>query len=328
MVRWLQLAAAAAFVVAFAGCGGPQAASGGQAPATSQPRGKVDPAEPGPAPSGKAPTPAPAPSDKPVAEKPPEAAPKTDAPVNPDKSGPAVAVVDGETVTRGELDAFMNRINVRDDERASVEREALDELIKRRLIQKFLAAQNVVPDPEALLDAQLRTYLQKAAAGPKDDAEALALARSIKKELDGGADFAAMAKRYSICPSADQGGDLGDFDPGRMVPAFTTAVQGLKVNATSEPVKTNFGYHIIQRLQLANASAGQSNMLHARHILVQVENANSPQAMQRRYNKLADELRGKARIEIKLREQAAEPPPLPPPPPPGLKTAPRSSGSK
>jgi peptidyl-prolyl cis-trans isomerase C len=74
-----------------------------------------------------------------------------------------------------------------------------------------------------------------------------ARAKELKAEIDGGADFAAVAQKNSQCPSSQQGGDLGSFGPGEMVPEFDRVVFGdLPVGETSEPVKTEFGYHLIQ----------------------------------------------------------------------------------
>ena len=72
-------------------------------------------------------------------------------------------------------------------------------------------------------------------------------AQQIMKELDGGADFAAIAKRCSTCSSGKKGGDLGFFHRGKMVKEFETAVYSMKVGDTVGPVKTAFGYHVIKR---------------------------------------------------------------------------------
>jgi peptidyl-prolyl cis-trans isomerase C len=70
---------------------------------------------------------------------------------------------------------------------------------------------------------------------------------SIKAELDGGADFADLARRHSDCPSGKRGGDLGAFGRGQMVGAFEQSAFGLPVGGTSGVVETPFGYHIIRR---------------------------------------------------------------------------------
>ena len=71
-------------------------------------------------------------------------------------------------------------------------------------------------------------------------------AQAVKKELDEGADFAELAKEKSTAPSGPAGGTLGWFGPGMMVPAFETAVAELEVGAVSEPVETQFGWHVIK----------------------------------------------------------------------------------
>jgi peptidyl-prolyl cis-trans isomerase C len=68
-------------------------------------------------------------------------------------------------------------------------------------------------------------------------------------QLDVGKDFAELAKEKSTGPSGPNGGDLGWFSPGQMVAPFTTAVEALEDGAyTTEPVQTDFGWHVILRV--------------------------------------------------------------------------------
>jgi parvulin-like peptidyl-prolyl isomerase len=85
--------------------------------------------------------------------------------------------------------------------------------------------------------------------GQKDltDAEALAKAQDIRKKLVAGGDFAAVAKEESDdSGSGGAGGELGFFHHGQMVPSFETAAFALKEGEISDPVKSQFGYHVIQ----------------------------------------------------------------------------------
>ncbi|NLF94519.1 MAG: hypothetical protein GX564_11595 [Oligosphaeraceae bacterium] len=68
----------------------------------------------------------------------------------------------------------------------------------------------------------------------------------LKKQLAEGADFAALAKEHSDCPSKGQGGSLGDFSEGQMVPEFEQALKTLKAGEISDPVETQFGLHLIK----------------------------------------------------------------------------------
>jgi hypothetical protein len=82
---------------------------------------------------------------------------------------------------------------------------------------------------------------------PRDDDATKALAEELRQRILAGEDFATLAKEYSEDPgSAVNGGDLGWFGRGMMVAPFETAAFSLTVGAVSEPVKTDFGYHIIK----------------------------------------------------------------------------------
>ena len=69
---------------------------------------------------------------------------------------------------------------------------------------------------------------------------------SLKNEIENGAEFTELAKEHSQCPSGKTGGDLGEFRPGEMVKEFDDVVFSETVGDVYGPVKTQFGYHLIQ----------------------------------------------------------------------------------
>lgn len=68
----------------------------------------------------------------------------------------------------------------------------------------------------------------------------------LKKQITEGADFTEIAQQHSSCPSKAQGGDLGNFGPGQMVPEFDKVVFSAPINEVQGPVKTQFGYHLLE----------------------------------------------------------------------------------
>ncbi len=70
----------------------------------------------------------------------------------------------------------------------------------------------------------------------------------LKGQIEGGADFGDMAKEHSLCPSGQQGGDLGTFGPGQMVKEFDTVCFNDAVGEVHGPVQTQFGFHLLEIL--------------------------------------------------------------------------------
>ena len=68
----------------------------------------------------------------------------------------------------------------------------------------------------------------------------------LKTQIAGGADFAELAVEHSSCPSGAQGGALGTFGPGQMVKEFDEVVFSAPVGEVQGPVKTQFGYHLVE----------------------------------------------------------------------------------
>ncbi|MGB3941036.1 MAG: peptidylprolyl isomerase [Candidatus Manganitrophaceae bacterium] len=128
----------------------------------------------------------------------------------------------------------------------------IDELTKEVLISETV---NQIA-AEKLTDAEIRKYYDKNKADFKEVRAGHILvkteeeAKEIKKKLDEGGDFEALAKEKSTDPgSAPRGGDLGFFTRDRMVKPFADAAFSLKINEVSKPIQTSFGFHIIKLLE-------------------------------------------------------------------------------
>ena len=71
-------------------------------------------------------------------------------------------------------------------------------------------------------------------------------AEDLKTQIEAGADFAEIAREHSNCPSGREGGELGEFGKGQMVPEFDRVVFTAELGKTHGPVQTQFGYHLIE----------------------------------------------------------------------------------
>lgn len=126
------------------------------------------------------------------------------------------------------------------------------------------------------------------------DAEAKRKIDDIKTQLNGGADFAVLAKQYSDDLSGAQGGDLGWMSEGETVPDFEKAMDALKLNEVSGVVRSPFGYHIIQVLERrVDEGSPERKRAAARQILRERKSDDAYEAWLR-------ELRDNAYVEYKL----------------------------
>lgn len=69
---------------------------------------------------------------------------------------------------------------------------------------------------------------------------------SLKQQIENGTSFEEVAMEHSLCPSGQDGGALGEFSPGQMVPEFDRVVFSADVNQVHGPVQTQFGFHLIE----------------------------------------------------------------------------------
>ncbi|TVL99258.1 MAG: hypothetical protein CV087_18720 [Candidatus Brocadia sp. WS118] len=128
----------------------------------------------------------------------------------------------------------------------------------------------------------------------KTDAElsqAMDKIKKVKGEVDAGKDFAELAKQYSDCPSKEKGGDLGFFKrKGQMAEPFADAAFTLKVGQISDPVKTNFGYHIIKVTEIKKGTDVKFD---------DVKQNVKQDLLQEKAQVLITQIRQKAKIDIK-----------------------------
>lgn len=197
-----------------------------------------------------------------------------------DDSNKVVATVNGKPITQRTVDEYVKMRNSRQPNAPASQEQVVNELVNSELLYQQALKEKLEKKPDirhaielqrknVLITAALREYLEKhpiseaelkkeydkrVAASNVEEYKARhiltkteAEAKDIIAQLNKGADFAKLAKEKSIGPSAKQGGDLGWFTVDRMVPEFSAAVAKLKKGEyTKEPVKTQFGWHVIQ----------------------------------------------------------------------------------
>ena len=198
---------------------------------------------------------------------------------------PVLAVVDGTEVRRSDVEEVARALpeQYRQVPLPQIYGMLLDRAIDFRLLANAAQAQDFAQDPavqaalekarvEVLRDAYIRRQIEEGTTEEKlraryaqlKDGEGFAQeevharhilvgsekeAKEVIAELEGGAEFAALAEQRSIGPSAPQGGDLGFFRREQMVPEFAEAAFALQPGAhTKEPVQTQFGWHVIEVL--------------------------------------------------------------------------------
>ena len=69
---------------------------------------------------------------------------------------------------------------------------------------------------------------------------------TLKTQIEAGADFGELAREHSQCPSGEQGGELGEFTQGQMVPEFDEVVFSGELGKVHGPIQTQFGYHLLE----------------------------------------------------------------------------------
>ena len=146
------------------------------------------------------------------------------------------------------LEAKKNLFEIEPEFKAALA-QAKDTLLTNYALEKVFSAVKVsdkeIADYYEANKAQLESGETVNASHILVDSEELA--KEIRGKIASGEiSFEDAAKEYSSCPSKQNGGNLGDFGKGQMVPEFDTAVFAMEIGELSEPVKTQFGYHLIK----------------------------------------------------------------------------------
>lgn len=119
-------------------------------------------------------------------------------------------------------------------------------------------------------------------------------AKEVEGKVKEGMSFEEAAQQYSTCPSKEQGGNLGQFGKGQMVPEFEEAAFALEIGTLSEPVKTQFGYHLIE--VQGKTEATQKNLEEVKEM---IKGNLLQQRQNHKYMTMLEELKGKYTTEIK-----------------------------
>jgi peptidyl-prolyl cis-trans isomerase C len=242
-----------------------------------------------------------------------------------------LAVVEGREVTQRDLDNAIARFP---RERQSYfmgeegRKQLLDQIVSFELVYSYAKDNDIEKDPAyiAQLEAAKKEILTQAAINKvlsdvnvteeevKDYYEAneqyfkseenvsarhilvdsLEQAQEVKSKIDNGMNFEMAALQYSSCPSKEQGGNLGSFTRGRMVPEFEQAAFELAVGEVSEPVQTQFGYHIIK---VEEKNEGSVKPLSEVHSMIQREILNERESF--KYMQFTEGLKDVYKVEIR-----------------------------
>ncbi|MBM7554129.1 peptidylprolyl isomerase [Thalassobacillus pellis] len=176
--------------------------------------------------------------------------------------------------------------------------EDFKETIRLSLLQEKAAMEDMDISEKEMKDyyEKMKTEVKASHILVKDKETA----QKVMEELENGAEFSELAKEYSTdTATAKKGGDLGFFSAGEMTPKFENAAYALKKGEVSEPVKTEFGYHIIKKTDERKAEDVGSFEEEKDDIKRQIV---SKKIDQQKLQKKMDKLMKEAEIDVKIEE--------------------------
>lgn len=252
------------------------------------------------------------------------------------KSGETLAIVNGEKITQGDIDMMLETLPPRARtfyQTPQAKKQILDSMVTNELLYQAAVKRGIDRKPAVehqvenakrsvyakfLLDQVTEERTNDEAVKKKFDTDKDTygkpevkashilvkeekLAKDIAKRAKKGEDFAKLAEKYSEDPSnKTRGGDLGWFSADRMVPPFSEAAFKLKKGEISEPVKTQFGWHVIKLDDRRESQPFDDVKERVKADLTRTVRTD-----------FINELKSGAKIEITMKEDASAPPPIP-----------------
>lgn len=191
------------------------------------------------------------------------------------------------------LDAKENKID-EDEEFVKVMETTKENLLKGYAFSKVIRDEIVTTEEaESYFETFKKDFEKETVNASHILVETEEKANEILQLLNEGKDFKELAMEYSSCPSRDQGGELGEFGRGAMVPEFENAAFAMGAGEISQPVKTDFGYHIIKLN--SKTEAGDTKF---EDVAAEVRSEAQRIKQQNAYKKKLEELGAKYKVEI------------------------------